>query len=275
MARDVRIELIVVDNGSTDGTARLVKAFARLAGFPVIVVSEPRIGLSNARNTGVKHASGEILAFTDDDCRLQADFFAMLARVFARQDAPAILGGRVLHGDPTDAPFSIKTDEQAARLDARTHPGGFLLGCNMAIHRKVFETVGLFDPLFGAGAPFSASEETDFIYRAYRAGFAVEYQPDPTVSHFHGRKTAEEIRRLSHGYFVGTGAMYAKHRMGGAWLLRHLLSNIRSAAAELLGGKMFSPDLSISHVDLVRDNLVGMMLYWSHRLGLWAPRRGG
>src|SRR5215469_8201036 len=66
-------ELIVVDNGSNDGTAELVRDFAEGASFRVVLVYEPKRGLGRARNAGIARATGEIIAFTDDDCYVSRD----------------------------------------------------------------------------------------------------------------------------------------------------------------------------------------------------------
>src|SRR4051812_27727014 len=67
-------ELVVVDNGSTDATPSVVQEFAAIAHMPVKYVFEPRPGLGNAHNAGIRVAQGQILAFTDDDCYPAADF---------------------------------------------------------------------------------------------------------------------------------------------------------------------------------------------------------
>ena len=70
------VELVVVDNGSTDSTYATVETWAKdlPPELPVRLVREPRAGLSIARNTGVANARGDIILFTDDDCRLESDY---------------------------------------------------------------------------------------------------------------------------------------------------------------------------------------------------------
>src|SRR5690349_3614302 len=67
-------ELVIVDNGSSDNTSEVVAEFARTAAFRVLLVTEPRRGLGRARNAGIKVSSGDIIAFTDDDCYVSSDY---------------------------------------------------------------------------------------------------------------------------------------------------------------------------------------------------------
>jgi len=69
-----------------------------------------------------------------------------------------------------------------------TCAGGFILGCNMAMQRIVFDKLGPFDERFGAGAVFKSGEDTDYVLRAYFAGIPVEYVPDMVVYHFHAEE---------------------------------------------------------------------------------------
>src|SRR4051794_36185516 len=74
-------ELVVVDNGSVDGTARWLESL-RNARKGLIVVEEPEPGLARARNAGIAASSGEILAFTDDDCYVSPDFLVRIEERF-------------------------------------------------------------------------------------------------------------------------------------------------------------------------------------------------
>src|SRR5271155_3461141 len=102
-------ELIVVDNGSQDRTAAVVEQWASGSSFPVRLLSEPKAGLSRAHNLALRAAEGEILAFTDDDCRLRKDYVSDLLRHDAGDTELVLRGGRIELGDPTDLPLTIKT----------------------------------------------------------------------------------------------------------------------------------------------------------------------
>jgi glycosyltransferase involved in cell wall biosynthesis len=202
-------ELIVVNNGSTDDTDEVLAAFAREVPFRATVIHEQRPGLSRARNAGVEAARAPIVAFTDDDCYVAPDFLTRIVDVF-RASEYGYIGGRVLLHDPSDAPETIKEDQHAQEIAPYSCVApGFIHGANMAFRREVWEAIGGFDPLFGAGARFVA-DDVDFLGRASAAGWAGAYRPEPVVRHHHGRKLGADVAKLRTSYARGRGAYYTK-----------------------------------------------------------------
>jgi glycosyltransferase involved in cell wall biosynthesis len=202
-------ELVAVDNGSSDGTRAVLDSFAASAPFPMRVVSEPRKGLSRARNRGWREARAEIVVFTDDDCYPEPDFLDRVHECFTRRPID-YLGGRILLFDPDDLPVTVLRRETPVTLE----PGvfidtGVIQGANMSTRRRVLETLGGFDEMLGAGTPW-CSEDVDFIGRAAAAGFAGAYDPAPVVLHHHRRRAAGEVRELNRTYDIGRGAYYMK-----------------------------------------------------------------
>ncbi|MQW38053.1 glycosyltransferase family 2 protein [Sinorhizobium meliloti] len=253
----IRSELVVVDNGSTDGTPEELARLAATTTMPITLVTEPRPGLAAARNTGMGRARGRILVFIDDDCEVDRNYLADLERHYANGDARVIRGGRVELGDPADLPFTIKRSKIAARLTRDVHPGGFVLGCNMTMHRDVAASIGPFDERFGAGAPLKAAEDTDYLVRAFQLGIPVEYVPDMIVHHHHGRRLRAAIEELHRNYSLGNGGLCLKHLLGAPWLLKHFGWTVRSACGEVFGGARFDPKLQLSHWPIVSMNIVG------------------
>lgn len=202
-------ELIVVDNGSSDDTTRLLRDFAARAAFRVEVLREGRRGKSNALNTGVAAASSPIVAFTDDDCYVERDFLTQITSAFQNDDY-GFVGGRVLLHDPCDAPVTIKEETQVERFPAGTClvPGA-IHGANMAVRRDAWRAVGGFDPLLGPGGRLVA-EEVDLLTRISFAGWNGAYLPGPTVRHHHGRKPGAGLIEVTSRYARGTGAYYMK-----------------------------------------------------------------
>lgn len=219
------VELVVVDNGSTDRTADVLAAAADRLPMPVVVVSEGRPGLARARNRGLERATGRIIAFTDDDCLPAPGFLSAIRDRFRDGDGPLLVGGRVLLHDPAAARITIKVDTAFDEVTRAGQIHGFLHGCNMIAHRRVYDAVGGFDERFGAGTPLHSSEDTDFVYRAFGQveGIRIVYDPAIVVYHDHGRTTRESVADLMGRYKIGRGALYAKHLSAGRYSVLRLL----------------------------------------------------
>lgn len=203
-------DLVVVDNGSTDDTPRLIDDLAGAAPFPVRHVREPRPGLGRARNAGIAHAGGDVYIFTDDDCYVRPDFLRQVCRVF-KQETLGYAGGRIVLHDPTDDPVSTKDELTQEPIAPYTFvAAGTIHGANMAIRRQVIMAVGAFDPALGAGAPLRAGEDLDLVSRASWAGWPGAYDPRPVVAHHHGRKPGKDVQALKSAYDHGIGACFAK-----------------------------------------------------------------
>src|SRR5215471_9932957 len=205
-----RWELVLVDNGSNDGTRDVLAAFAGSSGRAVQVIEEPKIGLSAARNAGWHRARGRIVAFTVDDCYPAPDYMERVRECFAMGD-PGYVGGRVLLFDPHDAPVTIQTLEARVEIPPRSFlRTGLIHGANMAVRRDALERSGGFDERLGAGTALHCAEDVDLLARVSALGYAGAYDPRPTVYHHHRRKHGQELDRLIAGYDVGRGAYYAK-----------------------------------------------------------------
>lgn len=262
---DLPMEIVVVDNGSIDGTTGVITRFAAVSGIPVRMLYLAVPGLGAARNLGIEAASGALLVFTDDDCELAGDYVDDLLAHSARDVQPVIRGGRVELGDPADLPLTIKTSDHRERYVSGRFPGGFIHGCNLVIPRTVIGRIGAFDPRFGAGAPLRSAEDTDFILRAHRAGFAIEYVPDMRVLHFHGRRSDADAAALILAYSHGNGAIYAKHGLRLRWLLKFPFWTARSAWRDWRGDRE-APQPLISEVRILMANLAGAKSFLRHCL---------
>ncbi|TIP38564.1 MAG: glycosyltransferase family 2 protein, partial [Mesorhizobium sp.] len=95
------------------------------------------------------------------------------------------------------------------------------------------------------------------LVRAMLAGMAVEYVPDMTIFHHHGRRDRMAIDRLHRDYHFGNGALLLKHFRRAPWLLRHFYWAARAAMRELVGGPRFDQELKLSHWPIVLMNLAG------------------
>ena len=110
LAQPVDAEIVVVDNASEDSTSDVVRARSAKCDFPVNLVHELRMGVCNARNSAIRAARGELLIWTDDDCRLDESYVRNALQDDQQDAEPVLRGGRVELGDPTDLPLTIKSD---------------------------------------------------------------------------------------------------------------------------------------------------------------------
>jgi len=256
------IEVILVDNGSRDDTPRLLADWRPPC--PVRRLSETRPGLARARNLGLAHARGRIVAMTDDDCVLHADYFVALTGAFAELAGPAIVGGRILLGDPADLPVTVKLEDHPMTALPGSFPGGFVMGANLAFTADVPRRVGTFDERFGAGAPFVAAEDTDFLFRAMRHEIALHYDHRFVVDHHHGRRHHAEETRLLAGYGFGDGALYAKHWRDPR-IRRALLRDIADLRRDLTDPVTTHAGIRAFYAFRLRHKLRGAVGYWRHR----------
>lgn len=259
-------DLVLIDNGSTDDTAGVFDAWVASAQIKAIKIYSERPGLAASRNIGINSAQGDVLIFTDDDCVLSETYCGDLIRHLSASDEARVIGGRVELGDDSDIPLTIKVSRDQARLQDPVHPGGFILGCNMIIPRNIIAKLGLFDERFGAGAHYRSAEDTDMLYRAWREGIPVEYMPDMVIYHFHGRKTASEVKKLNSAYHYGNGALYSKYFLTDPRFAKHLYWALRNALRESRGGPRFEPECDLSHWSVVKGNIAGIIAYATDRI---------
>ncbi len=185
-------EVIVVDNNSTDGTRAVVESAAAAFPAPLRYVFEREQGRSPALNAGIRLASGEIVATTDDDVRVEADWLNRAAEGLARLNCDYV-GGRVLPiwGAAPPPWLPDRGGRQwavIALLDYGAQPIEFgarvPLGVNMAFRRDAFTRAGLFDPNTGRRAGTLLGQEVrEWCIRARAAGLRGFYVPELAVRH--------------------------------------------------------------------------------------------
>lgn len=189
------VEVIAVDNGSTDHTERVVAEVTAGASVRVRYLREPRHGKAFALNRGVASAQGDLLCFTDDDVTLHGGWLRAFREAFRD---PACLGaaGRILpefDGDPPpwlpDAfPFPFRYDFGVTAGEARAPA----FGANMAYRRRAFERFGTFREDLGptSANPIGLGEDSEFCRRLMQAGELVRYVPEALVHHPVSRQQA-------------------------------------------------------------------------------------
>ncbi|GCE02107.1 glycosyltransferase family 2 protein [Embleya hyalina] len=213
------IELIVVDNApTTNRTASVVRGGC--AGL-VRYVREPRPGLALAHNRGIAVATGELLAFTDDDVLADPGWVAALVAGFARAGWPACVTGLILPAElRTPAQLMLHHHAGLAKgfepilYDPRTPPadplfpftaGRFGSGANMAFRADVLRAMGGFDPATGVGTPARGGDDLLAFFRTIVRGHRIGYEPGALIWHRH-RADRAAVAAQVRGYGTGLGA---------------------------------------------------------------------
>jgi GT2 family glycosyltransferase len=257
-------EILVVDNVSIDDTGIVIREWAKASAIPVVAMLEPRPGKSRALNLAVGVSEGDLIAFTDDDCRLHPEYVNDLLRHNAADTELVLRGGRIELGDPTDLSYTINTSPTPKRwhisLNSTRHDciAGELNGCNMAMRRALLERLGPFDENFGPGSRMGSCDDAEYFFRAYAAGVTLEYVPDMIIFHHHGRKTAEEGRALFRRYSIGWGTVHAKYLFQHYSFYRERYGDLR---ALFTGNNTFLPDIGFSRMDKLICEARGALRY--------------
>jgi GT2 family glycosyltransferase len=221
-----RFEVIVVD--SAPSTAATREAVARYAGGPVTVryVREAEPGLARARNRGVAAAAGEVVAFTDDDVRVDAGWLSELTRAFGVTSGVGCTTGLSLPAE-LETPSQVWFEEfggfskgfERCIFDLDSHRavdplypykvGWFGSGLNMAFDATLLRALGGFDEHLGAGTRVHGGEDLDAFLRVILQGSRLVYEPRALVWHYH-RREPRALRRQLHGSGSGLAAVLVK-----------------------------------------------------------------
>ena len=220
-------ELLLIDQGNDRALESALRLFA--GDHRLRYVYSATKGLSAGRNLGIQQVRSELVACTDDDCRVPKDWLQRMNAVMSVDCRIAAVYGNVrpsatghpdgfIPGCLRPTPFTAKSIRDQHRVDG-------MAGC-LGLRRSAWERLGGFDEMLGAGARFLAAEDLDFGIRALLGGYFVSATPDVEVTH-DGFRPWSDGKRLIEGYLYGIGAMTAKHVKCGNWgiffYLAHLL----------------------------------------------------
>jgi O-antigen biosynthesis protein len=193
-------EVIVVNDGSTDGSAAI------MARYPFRTITTANQGVSGARNEGLRAARGEIVAYIDSDARADPDWLSYLARTFMESDFVGVGGPNLV--PPEDkwlakcvyrspgGPTQVMLDDQSAE---------HIPGCNMAFRKSALEAIGGFDPVFR-----KAADDVDICWRLLDRGDRIGFSPSAVVWH-HRRPSVKAYWRQQVGYGESEAILERKH----------------------------------------------------------------
>lgn len=203
-------DLTVVDQSTDEETFNAIRPFLEDGRFHFL--RSERCGVSYGRNLGASHTTGEIIAFTDDDCLAPVDWLSTIAQIFQAQCRVAILFCNV-KAYPHDTrkgfiPTYIRDNDYLVQtLWQKTTARG--IGAGMAVRRKEFTVLGGFDTDLGPGARIPACEDGDLAVRMLLNGYWIYETTATTITH-KGYRTWSEGKELTKRNWIGIGAAYAK-----------------------------------------------------------------
>lgn len=219
-ARDLQLEIIVVDNGSTDGSQNMVKK-----SFPqvILIENEKNLGFSRANNIGFKYSNGKYLLFLNPDTLVPEKTLEEAIKFMEKNRDAGIMGCKHLNPDGSFQPSAFgfipltsifayilglnklfKISWLKKKSTIRTVP--YTQGSFLFMRRKVFQEIGQFDEGF-----FLYGEDVDLCKRVWDSGWKVYYYPDIFITHYLGGSSKKNPEMLKH-FISGALYFYRKHK---------------------------------------------------------------
>lgn len=225
---DADVEIVVVDSGSTDGSAEV----ARERGARVHEIPPTEFGHGRTRNLGAELARGEVLVFTSQDAYAADEtWLARLVAPLSGSEACAGVYGRQLPHDDATPPerffldFLYGPEARIQRLDGSDEPSyeqTLFSNVNSAIRRDVWQAYSFADDLI-------MSEDQEWSRRVLRAGYELVYEPRAAVYHSHAYSVGGAFRRFfdsgisaERSYAAGRAGSGALRRAGGRYARREI-----------------------------------------------------
>ena len=262
------IDVLVVDNAPPDDAAAEVVTAHEAARY----VMEPKVGLDFARNRAVVEATGELLAFIDDDVEVEVEWCEALRTAMTADPAAGGCTGLVL-------PYELRTDAQVRfeqrggfrrGTDRLRHPpasaetrrslypygaGLFGAGCNMAFRRALLLELGGFDDALDTGRSLPGGGDIDMFFRVVMAGHPMLYEPGAVVRHKH-RPDHASLRRQYRSWGTGlmafltkSAALHQDDRAVVARLVRWWFGDQAKLAVHgVLGNRGMTADLALAEL---------------------------
>jgi glycosyltransferase involved in cell wall biosynthesis len=207
-----RYEIVIVDNGSMDGTPNTVRTLAQDRTQPRIVyMQEPRLGLSLARNAGAEAAAGRWVAYMDDDALAAPDWLETIVETYSTYPDAVAVGGRVVGEWEGPLPpwfdshfgIAVSVLEWGPDIKPLRFPE-WMCGANYSVERELILRLGGHDPELGRRGKLQfGAEEVELQLRIEKAALLVVYNPRVVVRHRIPRQRLTKQYYLERQYWGG------------------------------------------------------------------------
>lgn len=215
-------EVIVIDDGSTDNTAEIAKAFG------VDVIVQKNQGPAAARNAGAQKAKGDILVFTDSDCELDPNFLRNLTAPFQQPEITGAQGAYKTRQPEFMAHFGQIEIETRYELLARSSFIDFIGTYAAAYRREIFINNQGFDTQFR----LASGEDTEFSYKLQKQGHRLVFCPDAIVYHQHPSSLGRYLRvKFYRGFWrVRLYSLHPEKMLRDSYTPQHLKIQVLTSA---------------------------------------------
>jgi glycosyltransferase involved in cell wall biosynthesis len=246
-------ELIIVDQNPDALLDPLIRQYQER--FPILHLRSEK-GLSRARNVGLQHVSGDIVAFPDDDCWYAPDLLEKIAGALCRNSEWGGISGRAVD------------DSQPGSYHKFPHESGWIdkesvwrqaLSITIFLRESVVRAIGPFDESLGAGSQYGklSAEETDYLIRTIHSGFRIRYCPDVCIFHPDPASTYDQdLIKKAYGYSIGFGYVLRKHNYPISFVVHCWLRALGGAAVSLA---MFNLAKSRYHFATLKGRVLGWL----------------
>jgi glycosyltransferase involved in cell wall biosynthesis len=185
-------EVIVVDDGSTDGTTSILQEYTDKLR---IYHNETRRGPAFSRNRGIQESRGELIAITDSDCIAAKNWLERLIKPLDDDMRVMIVGGKV--NDPPAKNYWERVNNASNLIAKQSRYVKSVIGCNMAF-RKTFWEMEKFDEAL----LYPAAEDYDLCLRCAKRGFKVYFEHSADVIHYHRSSLQQTFwQHFRYGFF--------------------------------------------------------------------------
>jgi glycosyltransferase involved in cell wall biosynthesis len=259
-----RYEIILVDDGSTDGLADVARVFVGAWPGQFRLIQQPNGGPASARNTGIRASTADIIAFTDSDCVVSSDWLEHLAGALVRSDAAGV-GGPIVDAAPPSWVAHYLASGNFYRHRVRGGQVDYLLTANVAFRRPALAAVGGFSEREGAWG-----EDADLSFRLRQAGHRLMLTDCGAVTHYGAPASVRGLVRDLYRYGRGSAVLsrnWTNGRTPGVELIRHaaavelapFIALARAPRVGLWRALSFWPLVEIEHSAFIAGLLSGLM----------------